>query len=592
MIRIGQIKISLEMNKTQYDPGSEDRISTLRKKAAKVLRISEGQIEALEISKHSIDARKKPELFDVYTVDVTVKGIKGTKEEQLVKKCRDKNVSVVSGKKYDFTSKVCESIEIAINRKHGITDALGHENSLINLFPDKLSEKKVVIIGAGPAGLFCGYELAKAGFKPLILERGADVDKRLEVVEKFWETGKLDVRTNVQYGEGGAGTFSDGKLNTMVKDKEGRGAEALDIFVKHGAPERIKYESKPHIGTDILKDVVKNIRNSIIEAGGEVLFENQVTDFVLDENGKLKGVEVTVSSEKRVIECDAAVLAIGHSARDTFEQLYERNVDMQTKPFAVGFRVEHPQSLIDKSQYGIADSNILPAAPYKLTTTTKEGRGVYSFCMCPGGYVVNASSESGRLAVNGMSYSGRDGKNANSAIIITVDPKDFGSDHVLSGVEFQRNLEKKAYELANGNIPVEYYRDFKDAVCTDHAQTVNEDEKDVIEWTTPQMKGNYEFANVHDILPDDLNQAFVEGMENFGRTIKGYNDPRALVSGVESRTSSPVRIVRGESGESTNVSGLFPCGEGAGYAGGIMSAAMDGIRTAEFIAKKFCYNRE
>ena len=450
--------------------------------------------------------------------------------------------------------------------------------------------KRICIIGAGPAGLFCGYELAKAGFKPVILERGADVDKRCEIVDKFWTSGLLDVKTNVQFGEGGAGTFSDGKLNTMVKDKEGRGAEALDIFVKHGAPERIKYESKPHIGTDILKDVVKNVRQSIIDDGGEVYFESQVTELILDDGGVLKGLKV---GEKN-FECDAAVLAIGHSARDTFKMLYDKKVEMQPKPFAVGFRVEHPQSLINKSQYGIADSKALPAAPYKLTTTTREGRGVYSFCMCPGGYVVNASSEEGMLAVNGMSYSKRDGKNANSAIIITVDPKDFGSDHVLAGVEFQCGLEKKAFELAGGKIPVEFYGDFRSAVSgQDKAIGSNIDRKQIHdeqdnpdEFCQPQMKGAYEFAPVHEILPGELNSAFVEGMENFGRIIKGYNDERAIVSGVESRTSSPVRINRDEDGESVNVKELFPCGEGAGYAGGIMSAAMDGIRTAELVARK------
>nr|WP_051464951.1 NAD(P)-binding protein [Butyrivibrio sp. FCS014] len=554
----------------KYNEAAEAKLYyVLRKKAAKILRIDAGQIGSLEIVKHSIDARKKPELYDVYVIDVSLRGAEGGKEAQIVKKCRDRNVSVVEEKKYDFREKV---EKLAGNR-----DAGKFETGNAAIGTSKAG--KIVIVGAGPAGLFCGYELAKHGYKPIIIERGADVDKRSKIVEKFWESGQLDLKTNVQFGEGGAGTFSDGKLNTMVKDKEGRGAEALKIFVENGAPERIKYESKPHIGTDILKSVVKNIRNEIIDCGGQVLFETQLTELVTDADGRIAAVK---ANNESVIECDAAVLAIGHSARDTFAMLKEKQVDMQPKPFAVGFRVEHPQSLINKSQYGVDAPEILPAAPYKLTTTTGAGRGVYSFCMCPGGYVVNASSEEGRLCVNGMSYSKRDGKNANSAIIITVDPKDFGSDDVLAGVEFQRKLEKKAFDLAKGKIPVEYYGDFKKAFGSLNS---NQDSSSNIgDSFTPQMKGAYEFAAVHEILPNDLNEAFVEGMENFGRTIKGYNDDHALVSGVESRTSSPVRINRGDDGQSLNIKGLFPCGEGAGYAGGIMSAAMDGIRTAELVA--------
>ena len=593
MLRINQIKLKIDINDNNRYEDTRKLSLLLTNRAAKILHVDPDKISNLHIVKHSIDARKKPELFDVYTVDV---GVFGISEDKVFKKCKDRNVIIVKNKKYDFLSKVMERYD----------DISFTKEELLQKITD--CNKKVCVIGAGPAGLLSGYELAKAGFKPIILERGADVDKRHEIVEQFWKNGELSVTTNVQFGEGGAGTFSDGKLNTMVKDKEGRAQEALNIFADHGAPERIKYDSKPHIGTDILKDVVKNIRNSIIDAGGEVFFESMVTGIVVDNDDKLKGLMVRGNEEllKRyekdsdvLIECDAAVLAIGHSARDTFEMLYEKKVEMQPKPFAVGFRVEHPQALINTSQYGIGDSETLPAAAYKLTTTTKSGRGVYSFCMCPGGYVVNASSENGMLAVNGMSYSKRDGKNANSAIIITVDPKDFGSDHVLSGVEFQRRLEKKAYDLAAGKIPVEYYGDFKKYVWESATDECNSGEKiidgtveqskvtDLYNEFAPQMKGQYEFAPVHEILPANLSEAFVEGMENFGRTIRGYNDDHAIVSGVESRTSSPVRILRGEDGESVNVKGLFPCGEGAGYAGGIMSAAMDGIRTAELVTMTF-----
>ena len=542
------------------DYGTKAMAGVLTKKACKMLKIQESNIGSLSIVKHSLDARKKPELYHIYTIDLKVNG---KPEEKVVKACRDKNISVVSEKEYDFWSHV------------GDDESKGKD----------LSDKRIVIIGCGPAGLFCGYELAKQGFKPVIVERGADVDKRSEIVDKFWAGGELDVKTNVQFGEGGAGTFSDGKLNTMVKDKECRGAEALDIFVQHGAPERIKYEAKPHIGTDVLKSVVKSIREDIKSLGGVVCFETKVTELVADDSGVLKKVKVTgPDGAERFIECDAAVLAIGHSARDTFYMLKDKRVDMQPKPFAVGFRVEHPQSLINMSQYGAEHVKGLGAAPYKLVTTTESGRGVYSFCMCPGGYVVNASSEKGRLAVNGMSYSGRDGRNANSAIIITVDPSDFGGEDILSGVEFQRGLEEKAYNLAEGRIPVEYYGDFKKA-CGSAEKGSDKDYIDA-ESFSPQTKGKYEFAEVHKILPDELNKAFVEGMENFGRMIKGYNDNHALVLGVESRTSSPVRINRSDTGESVSISGLFPCGEGAGYAGGIMSAAMDGIRSAEWVAHK------
>lgn len=569
MIRINQIKIKNDGKTVVY---GERLYESLKKHAAKVLRVDLAEIANIEIIRRSIDARKKPEIYDIYMVDIKLKKLD---ESKIVKKCRGKNVQITDSVKYNFEQQVL----LKRNGNRELSDR---------------AQKKVVIIGEGPAGLFCGYMLAQNGFKPLILERGADVDTRTAKVEHFWKTAELDTETNVQFGEGGAGTFSDGKLNTMVKDKDGRGREALSIFVQNGAYEDILYDAKPHIGTDVLRDVVKNMRNKIISQGGEVRFNTKVTDLVID-NGRLNAVK----TENDVFECDAAVLAIGHSARDIFYLLKEKNVSLEKKPFAVGFRVEHPQTLINLSQYGMTNPVSLPPAPYKLTTTTSEGRGVYSFCMCPGGYVVNASSEQGRLAVNGMSYSKRDGKNANSAIIITVDPKDFGSEDVLSGVEFQRGLEEKAYEIGHGKIPVEYYCDFKEAVTgskpiggmeeadkQDISKNRDLSENDVIieKDFQPQMKGEYAFSSVHEILPNELNECFVEGMEKFGRMIKGYNSPNALVSGVESRTSSPVRIVRGEHGESVNISGLYPCGEGAGYAGGIMSAAMDGMKIAEFIA--------
>ncbi len=550
MIRINQIKINIDPDKAL---SGEELRGVLLKKASKKLGIGAQDIRELRIVKHSIDARKKPQLFDIYVVDLTVKDAQS--EPRLVKRAKDNNVTLHQAKEFDFFR--------------------GEGDEGIN------RDKKIVVIGSGPAGLFCGYELAQHGFRPVILERGADIDRRTEIVDRFWKGEALNLSTNVQFGEGGAGTFSDGKLNTMVKDKDGRGERVLDIFVEHGAPESIKYESKPHIGTDVLQKVVKNIRESFKDAGGEIHFETQATGLVINDSGVVTAV---LAGEKR-FDCDAVVLAIGHSARDTFAVLNDMGVMMEPKPFAVGFRVEHPQKLINLSQYGIAEPKALPAAPYKLTTTTGSGRGVYSFCMCPGGYVVNASSEEGYLAVNGMSYNARDGHNANSAIIITVDPKDFGGSDVLSGVEFQRRLEKKAFALAKGKIPVERYGDFKEAVASGIGGSAVESSFADEEFT-PRMRGEFEFAAVHEILPNELNEAFVEGMENFGRIIRGYNDKRAIISGVESRTSSPVRILRNAEGESENVRGLYPCGEGAGYAGGIMSAAMDGIRIAQMVAGK------
>ncbi len=560
MIRVNQIKF---LNDSDMIIEKEELSRLLKRKTAKLLRISEAEIGSFEIVKHSIDARKKPVIYDIYMVDVK---LSGGNEESVVKKAKNKDISIVKEKKYDF-------LKLSLG-----ADSVPDPDTFRNK-ADTCGER-IVVIGSGPAGLFCAYLLAENGFKPLLLERGADVDTRKEKVEKFWESGKLDTGTNVQFGEGGAGTFSDGKLNTMVKDKDGRLREALRIFVQHGAPENILYDAKPHIGTDVLCDVVKSMRNRIIALGGSVRFGAQVTDICL-ENGEVKAV--FVGNEK--IPCDRVVLAIGHSARDTFYMLKDRNIDMKPKPFAVGYRVEHRQSLINLSQYGTTQAKSLGAAPYKLVATASDGRGVYSFCMCPGGYVVNASSEEGRLAINGMSYSRRDSKNANSAIIITVDPKDFGSQDVLSGVEFQRKLEENAYKLGNGKIPVEYYRDFKADVEGETIKPQNADTLQSEGFNLPCMKGEYVFSKVSSILPSELNKAFVEGMERFGHMIKGYDDDDALISGVESRTSSPVRINRDETGQATAIKGLYPCGEGAGYAGGIMSAAMDGMRCAELIAR-------
>ena len=537
MIRINQVKLPVEHTS-----------DALHKKVQELLKYK-GPMD-VEIVKRSLDARKKPQLFYVYVVDVSVPE---KEESKLLRRCHNNRIQKIEPVKYEF--------------------------------PVKQYEGKVrpVIVGMGPAGLFCGYVLAKAGFRPILLERGKCVEDRSRDVEAFWETGHLNTESNVQFGEGGAGTFSDGKLNTLIKDKYGRNKEVLRIFVKHGAQEEILYDYKPHIGTDILKEIVRSMREEILALGGEVRFETKVTDLRIAD-GRIKGLVLNGEEE---LPAEHVVLALGHSARDTFSMLFNQKVAMEAKPFAIGMRVEHPQELINLSQYGKKEAGALGNAIYKLTAETSEKRGVYTFCMCPGGYVVNASSEEGRLAVNGMSYSGRNSANANSAVIITITPEDYGdSKDPLSGVAFQRKLEEKAYQIGNGKVPVERYGSFKRAILgTKWQEDTDKQEAAGTEKFTPCIKGQWTEAPVHEILPDALNRAFVEGMEAFGGKIRGFNGDEVFVEGIESRTSSPVRILRTESAQSPAVEGLYPCGEGAGYAGGITSAAMDGIFVAEQLAR-------
>ncbi len=546
MIRISQIKMPVT--------GKE---ASLAEKAAGLLHIEKQEILSYRIIKKSVDARKKPALFFIYTIDVEVRD-----EERILRRLSNRDRSS--------------------QRKGGVGIQIGRAEEKTWHFPEVTAPRdalRPVIIGTGPAGLFCGLLLAKHGFEPILLERGKAVEERKKDVEAFWKSGILKPDSNVQFGEGGAGAFSDGKLNTLVKDKEGRNREALKILVQAGAPEEILYEAKPHIGTDILMRVVRSMREEMLRFGAEIRFESKVTDLVI-ENGSIRGV---VINDAELLKTDTVVLAIGHSARDTFQMLYENGIPMAAKPFAVGLRVEHPALMINETQYGMAESPHLQAASYKVTAQTKSGRGVYSFCMCPGGYVVNASSEEGRLAVNGMSYSGRDGKNSNSAVIVTVTPEDYESGHPLSGIAFQRKLEEKAYGIGQGNIPVECYGDFREAV-TKEAPEFSMLLKKYPDFA-PACKGGFRFASVHEILPEALNRALVEGMEQFDRKMPGFADSGVYVSGIESRTSSPVRIHRDETGQSA-IRGLYPCGEGAGYAGGITSAAMDGMLTAEKIAMR------
>lgn len=527
MLRVRQIKISLQNDSNNF----------IRKQISKILKINEQDIIDYKINKKSLDARKKNDIHFVYELDINIKN-----EKQVLKKNKNDDIFITPNEEYRF--KITGTKEI---------------------------KNRPVIVGSGPAGLFCAYVLAENNYKPLIIERGSKVEDRVKIIEEFWASGKLDKNTNVQFGEGGAGTFSDGKLNTLTKDKEFRGKKVFDIFVENGAPEEIKYINHPHIGTDILRDVVKNIRNKIISMGGEFRFNTQLTNINI-ENNELVSIEVNNSE---TITCNTLILAIGHSARDTFEML-NKYLKLTPKPFAIGVRIEHPQQLINENQYG-ESYKYLPPANYKLTYQTSKNRGVYSFCMCPGGFVVNASSEEGHLAINGMSNYKRNEKNANSALVVTITPNDFGNDP-LSGIEYQRKLEKLAYEKGNGNIPVQLYKDFKDNKVSTNFKSIK-----------PCMKGKYEFSNLNEILPSYITESIKEAIPEFDKKIKGYANDDIILSAIESRTSSPIRIPRDETGNS-EVLGLFPCGEGSGYAGGITTAAMDGVRVAEYIGKIYKNN--
>lgn len=521
MIRIDGLKLAVK----------DDTAGALKAQAAKRLGIHADQIVKLTILKRSIDARKKPQVFVLYQVAVSLR----TDEQRILKNRRIKNISAYADKPYQV------------------------------MHVDKPVGTRPVIVGLGPAGLFAGLILARAGMMPLVIERGKPAGERKADVEEFFRTGVLDPDSNVQFGEGGAGTFSDGKLNTGVHDKYGRNRFVLETFVKYGAPGEILYDAKPHIGTDRLIDVVTNIRRAITEKGGEVRFETKMTSLQI-ENGSVSGI----MTDAGPVSTDTVILAIGHSARDTFRSLYQEKVPMQSKQFAMGFRVEHPQSFINESQYGKEAALLLPAAPYRLAWS-KGKRGVYSFCMCPGGYVVNASSEPGHLAVNGMSNYERDSANANSAIVVAVGAQEYDLDDPMAAIEYQRSIEKKAFDLCGGRIPQQLYGDFvEDRISSSYGSFDS------------LTKGGCGFANLRGIYSPDIESAFMNAMDEFDQRIKGFARYDAILSGVESRTSSPVRIMRDETFQS-RVHGLYPCGEGAGYAGGITSAAIDGIRVAEAV---------
>lgn len=551
MLKITQVKFPIEH--------SDKDIRNKIVKELNLRKIFPGNVPGFSfgILRRSVDARKKPDIFYVYTVWVDFHSAKF--DDIVLDKCKNPNVSIYEKINYEI-------------KEYG-TKELSY---------------RPIVIGSGPAGLFAALILSENGYSPIVIERGEKVDKRVEKVANFWAGGSIDKETNVQFGEGGAGTFSDGKLNTVVKDPSGRNQFVLDTFVKYGAKPEVSYDSKPHVGTDVLCTVVKNIREHIIDQGGSFINCCKLTDLVI-ENNCIKEVIVDNYSENEYfisenikiknginnLPAENIILAIGHSARDTFRMLYNKKINMSQKNFAVGLRIEHKQELIDNIQYGNNHSSLLKPADYKLTNKASNGKSVYSFCMCPGGYVVNASSEEGRLCVNGMSNSDRDSGVANSALIVNVDSDDFGSEDVLAGMYFQEKLEEKAFYLGNGSIPVQYFSDYKN----------NTDKSNII-GVEPLTKGNYAFSNLRALFTEKINQAIIESIDKFGYTMKGFNDDGSLLLGVESRTSSPVRINRDEIFESS-IKGIYPCGEGAGYAGGITSAAIDGLKVAEAIISKY-----
>ncbi|MDF2557655.1 MAG: hypothetical protein K0R71_1483 [Bacillales bacterium] len=523
VLRISNIKL-----RADFDPSKEKQLLELKIK--KILKIKQDKMITFSISKKSIDAREKNNVLLVYSVDVKVE-----------------NETLYAGiKDVSFF----EPIEYVIKKT-----------------PKRIT--RPIVVGSGPAGLFCALILAEQGLNPIVVEQGMDVDRRKMAVEKFWKYGVLDPNSNVQFGEGGAGTFSDGKLTTGIKNT--RIPKVLKEFVEAGAPKEISYLSKPHIGTDILITVVRNIRKKIERLGGEVRFETKMKELNI-ENGEIRGVVLENQGNAEAIETDAVVLAIGHSARDTFYMLKDSGVDMIPKAFAVGVRIEHFQKDIDLQQYGnFAKSPILGASDYKLNAHLPNGRGVFTFCMCPGGHVVAAASEENAVVSNGMSYSTRSGENANSALLVSVTPNDFNGD-VLAAVEFQRKLERKAFELGGGNYfaPVQLVGDFL-------SDTGSKQLGDIIPTYSPGVTP----TDLRECLDDFIIDSLKDGLRVLDKKLAGFMKHDAVLTAVESRSSSPVTIKRNQLSYESNIKGLYPCGEGAGYAGGITSSAVDGIKCAE-----------
>ena len=556
----------------------------MEKRIRRLLRLKETDDFTWKITRHSIDARKHPDIYDIYTVCVTLQ--QGLSEKKILACSHSHDVYPAKEIKYHFPSEGKPGLNSSSCGKAVTSPDFG---TVSPAAASVTASVRPVIAGFGPAGMFAALELARAGFKPLILERGAPVDERVRDVEEFWRTGVLRGESNVQFGEGGAGTFSDGKLTTGVKDSFGRKQHILEEFISAGAPEDIAYEQYPHIGTDLLRDIVRNIREKIISFGGEVRFHTCLTELI--SRGKaLRAIRVRDSGtgEEYEISCENLILACGHSSRDTVRMLYGRGITMQPKNFAVGFRVSHPQELFDRRHYGGAYGKLmLPPTSYSLSAKGPSGRGVYSFCMCPGGYIVNASSEKGRLAVNGMSDHARDSGRANSAIIMTCGQETFGSGDVLAGMKFQEKLEERAFRMAGGRVPVLGFPEFEGRFGI-----YGQPDPGSPSLLSPEkcrdlcIKGLAARAPLYTLFSPDMTFDFISAMHEFEKKYPGFCDEHACVAGLESRTSSPVRILRDEYMESS-LKGLYPCGEGAGYAGGIMSAAIDGIKVAEMLQKKY-----
>ena len=530
MIRIQEIKLTLD-----------ETLDDLPKKIIKKLRISKEDLISWRVVKESLDARKIADIHFTYCIDCKVK-----QEEQVLRH----NPKITRVKEYHYT------------------------------YPEPGKKQLIhrpVVVGFGPAGMFAALILAQMGYCPLVIERGECVEQRVKSVEEFWQSGKLNPCSNVQFGEGGAGTFSDGKLTARSKDL--RVHKVLEELVHFGAPKDILYMAHPHIGTDLLRDIVKQLREEIISLGGEVRFQSQLTDLKI-KDGKLCGIVVNGNEE---IKTDQVILAIGHSARDTYRFLYEKGIAMEAKAFAIGARIEHPQSLINKAQFKqFANHPRLSAAEYRLTHSARNGRGVYTFCMCPGGTVVPSSSIEGGVVVNGMSEHARDKENANSALLVQVRPEDFG-EHPMDGIAYQEELERKAFQLGGGNYkaPAQLVKDF-----LNHQPSI----------AMGKVKPSYALGvtpcDLHEILPKYITSAMEEAIIALDHKLKGFAYDDAVLTGVETRSSSPIRINRTKDNlQSINLEGLYPCGEGAGFAGGIVSAAIDGIRCAEQIIQEFSFEK-
>ena len=508
---------------------------SLARRALRKLKLPESSLENIKLVKRSLDARKKNDIHYVCAAALSVRG----DEEKIIARAKSADVGIYEKKEY--------------------------------IIPAVSPQTRPVVVGFGPAGMFAALVLALAGARPIVIERGRAVEERTEIVERFRAGGELDTQCNVQFGEGGAGTFSDGKLNTGTKDW--RMGWMLSQLYEHGAAKSVLYDAKPHIGTDVLVKLVKNIREHILDLGGEIRFGCKMERLII-EGGKLRGIVVREKGEEQSLDCEKLILAIGHSARDSFEALHAQGVPMQPKAFSMGVRIEHRQSDIDLAQYG-RERGELPAADYSLNVHLPDGKSAYTFCMCPGGEVIAAASEEGGVVTNGMSYSHRDGENANSAVLVTLGVEDFPYEGALGGMYWQRDIEKAAYDYGGGNYcaPCQLLGDFMAGRPSEKAASV-----------VPSYRPGVIWGELRDVLPERIWSVLENAIPALGRKLRGFDDPEAVLTAPESRSSSPVRINRDELCRSA-IEGLYPCGEGAGYAGGISSAAVDGMRCAEAVIR-------